>query len=68
MSPEMGGESFPLLDATTFKRFLIAEGKNPGPNPPPKFIKRMDEISLIALPLDQPMQIVVSLAVQALVG
>jgi hypothetical protein len=47
---------------------LIAEGKKPASDPPPKFFKRMDEISSIALPLDQPMQIVVSLADQALVG
>jgi hypothetical protein len=55
MSPERGGESLPLSDATAFKHLLIAEGKKPGPDPPPKFFKRMDEILLIALSLDQPM-------------
>ena len=71
MSVEEGSEQSPLppplADATAFKRLVIAQGKKPAFALPPKFVKKLDDVLVIALPPEQPMQIAVSLVDQALV-
>jgi hypothetical protein len=72
MSAERGSEQPPLPSAlanvATFKCLLIAEGKKPAFAPPPKFVKKLNDVSVTALPPEQPMQSVVSLENRALVG
>jgi len=59
-----GGESPPLPPPSTedsFRRLLVAQGKKLSPSTPPNFVKKLDLISEIELPLDYPMKVVVSL-------
>jgi hypothetical protein len=68
MSSSGGGESSPpppsSTDEVTFRRLIIAQGKKKVTKAIPKFVRKLEEVHVIALPPDQPMSVVVSLANQ----
>jgi hypothetical protein len=68
MSSAGGGEPPPpppsSTDEATFRRLVISQGKKKVGEAIPKFVRKLEEVPVIALPLDQPMSVVVSLADQ----
>ena len=58
----------PHVDVDAFKRLISSYGKKLVPGPLPKFVKKLANVPIIALPPDQPMHIAASLVDQALVG
>ena len=66
-----GGGSPPPLspsDEAAFARLVSASGKKADSAPPPKFVKKLDAIPVIALPPEKTIHLAVSLAERALIG
>jgi hypothetical protein len=66
MSSSGGGEPLPpppsSTDEAAFRRLIISQGKKKVAEAIPKFVRKLEEVPVIALPLDQPMSVVISLA------
>jgi len=60
--------SAPLSAAEAFRRLLGPPGKKQAVAPPPKFIKKLDEIPEIALPEEPSIKTALALAERSLVG
>ena len=60
--------SIPLSDEEAFKRLVTAAGKKITAPPIPKFIKKLDAIPEISLPVEKPIKIALALADRGLVG
>ena len=71
MATPGGGEappSSPISADEAFRRIIGPSGKKPGAPSIPKFIKKLDEIPEIVLPVEQPIKIALALAERGLVG
>lgn len=58
----------PSADAEAFDRLVNATRKKVGSAPPPKFVKKLDEIPEIELPPEKTIPLAVGLAERALIG
>jgi hypothetical protein len=69
MATSGGGEpSPPPSTIDSFRKLMATQGKNLPPASPPSFVKKLDSIPEIDLPLDHPMRVAVSLLDHGLVG
>jgi hypothetical protein len=66
-----GGESplppLPSADEEAFRRLVNAQGKKKVGRAMPKFVRKLEDVPVINLPLDQPMSVVIPLADRDLV-
>ena len=58
----------PSSDGAAFARLVSATGKKADTAPPPKFVKKLDAIPVIALPPEKTIHLAVSLVERALIG
>jgi hypothetical protein len=58
----------PPSSEASFHKLVVSQGKKLPPVAPPSFVKKLDSIPEIELPLDHPMQVAISLSNRGLVG
>ena len=51
-----------------FDRLIASQNRRSGKGDPPKFVKRIEDVSKVALPLEETIQVALSLVDQALIG
>ena len=68
MGTEEGGptSSAPLLEV--FEKLVIKQSKNISKGAPLKFVKRIEDVLVVALPPEDTIQVTLSLAERALIG
>ena len=67
---EVGGGAPPpnsLEDYVAFSNLIVEKSMKPRSAPVPKFVKKLDEVPIIELPLQHPIHIVASVEDRALV-
>ena len=67
MAEEVGGESSPNR-SEAFDRLVTNHAKRTGKRELPKFVKRIEDVPEVALPLEETIRVALSLADRALIG